>query len=47
MHISPVGTIVGPAHLVLEHAASGGIDSVWIVNIQVDLDTYWTVNQLD
>ena len=43
MHIVPVGAIVGPAHLVRENAASGGIDSVWLVNNNVDLDTYWTV----
>jgi hypothetical protein len=43
MHIVPVGAIVGPAHLVRENAASGGIDSVWLVNNHVDLDTYWTV----
>jgi hypothetical protein len=47
MHISPIGAIVGPAHLVRENPASRGIDSVWLVNNQVDLDTYWTVNQLD
>jgi len=44
MHIVPVGAIVGPAHSVRENAASGGIDSVWLVNNHVDLDTYWTVN---
>jgi len=43
MHIVPVGAIVGPADLVWENAASGGIDSVWLVNNRVDLDTYWTV----
>jgi hypothetical protein len=43
MHIVPVGTIVALAHLVRENAASGGIDSVWLVNNHVDLDTYWTV----
>jgi len=44
MHIVPVGVIVGPAHLVREnHAASDRIDSVWLVNNHVDLDTYWTV----
>jgi len=44
MHIIPVGAIVGPAHLVLEdNAASDRIDSVWLVNNHVDLDTYLTV----
>ena len=44
MHIVPVGAIVGPAHLVRENnAASDRIDSVWLVNSHVDLDTYWTV----
>jgi len=43
MHNVPVGAIVGPAHLVRENAALGGMDSVWFVNNQVDLDTYWTV----
>ena len=43
MHIIPVGAIVGPAHLVRENATSGGINSVWLVNNHVDLDTYWSV----
>jgi 7-cyano-7-deazaguanine synthase in queuosine biosynthesis len=43
MHIVPVGAIVGPAHLVRENAALGSMDSVWLVNNHVDLDTYWTV----
>jgi len=43
MHIVRFGAIVGPAHLVRENVASGGIDSVWLVNDHVDLDTYWTV----
>jgi len=43
MHIVPVGAVVGQAHLVCENAASGGIDSVWLVNNHVDLDTDWTV----
>jgi len=44
MHIVPAGAIVGPAHLVQENdAASDRIDSVWLVNHHVDLDTYWTV----
>ena len=42
-HIVPIGVIVGPAHSVRENAASGGIDSVWLVNYLLDLNTYWTV----
>jgi len=45
IHILPVRAIVGPAHLVLENnAASDRIDSVWLVNNHVDLNTYWTVD---
>jgi len=44
MHIVPVRAIVGPAQLVQENnAALDRIDSVWLVNNHVDLDTYWTV----
>jgi len=44
MHIVPVGAIVEPAHLVRENnAASDRINSVWLVNNHVDLDTYWPV----
>jgi len=43
IHIVPVGAIVGLAHLVRENAASGSIDSIWLANNHVDLDTYWTV----
>jgi len=43
IHIEPVGAIVGLAHLVQENAASDRIDSAWLVNDHVDLDTYWTV----
>jgi hypothetical protein len=43
MHIVRVGEIDGPAHLVWEHAALGGMDTIWLVNNHVDLDTYWTV----
>jgi hypothetical protein len=37
MHIVRVGAKVGPAHLVQENTASGGIDCAWLVNNQVDL----------
>ena len=44
MHIVPVGAIVGPAHLVWENSdASDRIDSIWLGNNHVDLDTYCTV----
>jgi hypothetical protein len=43
MYHVPVGEIVGLAHLVQENAASGEIDSIWLVNNLVDLDTYGTV----
>ena len=43
MHIVPVKAIVGPAHLVRENAASDRINSIWLANNHVDLDTYWTV----
>jgi len=42
-HNVPVGAIGGPAHLVWEKSASGGIDSVWLVNNDVDFDIYWAV----
>jgi len=46
MHIVPVRAIVGSAHLVPENnAASDRIDSIWLVNNHVDLNTYWTVYQ--
>lgn len=35
----PVVVIVGLAHRVQEHAASGRIDNVWLVNYHGDLDT--------
>jgi len=46
MHIVPFRAIVGPANWVREiKAASDRIDSVWLVNDHVDLDTYWIVYQ--
>jgi len=44
VHIVPIGAIVWPVHLVRENAALGGMDSVWLVNHHVDLDTYWTIS---
>jgi hypothetical protein len=46
MHNVPIGVIVGPAHVVWVYAASGDINSVCLVNIAVDSDTYWTVYKL-
>ena len=43
MDILPVRAIVELAHLVRENAASDRIDSIWLVNIHVDLDTFWTI----
>jgi hypothetical protein len=40
MHIVSVRAIVGLTHLVRENAASDRIDSIWLVNYHVDLDTY-------
>ena len=40
IHIVPVRAIVAPAHLARENAASDRINSVWLVNNPVDLDTY-------
>jgi len=42
IHIVHFGVMVGPEHLVWENIASGGIDSVWLVNNHVALDIYWT-----
>jgi hypothetical protein len=42
MHSIPVTALVGPAHLERENAVSDRIDSVWLVNNHVDLNTYWT-----
>jgi hypothetical protein len=42
-HIVCVGVIVGLAHLVQVNAALDMIDSVWLVNDHVNLDTNWTV----
>jgi len=39
IHIAPIGAIVGPADLVRENAALGGMDGVWLVNNHVDFDT--------
>jgi len=44
MHIVPVGAIVGSARLEQLNAASDRIESIWLVNNHVDLDTYWTEN---
>ena len=43
LHVVPVGAIVELAHLEQENAVSDSIDSIWVVNYHVDLNTYWTV----
>jgi hypothetical protein len=43
MCIAPVGALVGMAYLGRESAASDRINSIWLVNNHVDLDSYWTV----
>jgi len=43
MDIEPGRAIVEPAHVVWETAASDRINTVWLVNNHVALDTYWTV----
>jgi len=43
MHNVHVGAIVGPAHWVRENAALDRIDSIWLINNQVDIVTYSTV----
>jgi len=43
MKILPVEGTVALAHLVRENAASDKINSIWLVNIHVDLDTYCTI----
>ena len=47
IHFADIGAIVGPAHLVGENAAAGGIHSVWLVYNHVNLDIYWTVYELN
>jgi hypothetical protein len=47
MPIVAVGAIVGLAHIVWENAVLGGIDSIWLVNNHVDLNTYSTVYLLN
>jgi hypothetical protein len=42
-HVIAVEKIEVPCHLVPESQAVTGNSSVWIVNNQVDLDTYWDV----
>jgi hypothetical protein len=49
MYIVPVEAIVRPAHLVRvdqevpNSCSNHGDTSVWLLNNQVDLDSYWTV----
>jgi hypothetical protein len=43
MHLTPVGAIVRPTHIVRKNAASGGIDWAWHVINLLDVDNYCTV----
>jgi len=45
IHNVPVRATVRPAHLVQAKAASDRINSLWLVNSHVRIDTYWTVHQ--
>jgi hypothetical protein len=47
MHILLLEAIVGDVHGLREIAASGGIDSVWLVHHPVELNTYYTVYSFD
>ena len=42
-HVFAIDRIKGPAHLLPESRTNTGSGSVWIINSQVDLDTYWDV----
>ena len=42
-HVFAVDRIEGPAHLLPESRTNTGGGSIWIINSQVDLDTYWDV----
>ena len=42
-HVFAIDQIEGPAHLVPKSRTNPGSGSVWIINSQVDLDTYWDV----
>jgi hypothetical protein len=42
-HVIAVESIEGPCHLIPERMGEEGNGSVWIVNNQVDLDTYWDI----
>ena len=40
-HVFAIDPIEGPAHLFPESGTNTGGGAIWIVNSQVDLDTYW------
>ena len=44
MHIVPGGGHVGLACLEQQNAASDLIDSIWLVNNYLHVDTNWTAN---
>ena len=43
LHVFPIDPIEGPTHLLPESRTNTGSSSVWIINRQVDLNTYWDV----
>lgn len=42
MYIVPIGAIVSPVKMVEGNAASDRINSEWLINYPIDIDTYWT-----
>lgn len=47
MYITPVGAIVGLVNVIRKNAASAEIDSIWILNNHMELDSYRTVYLLE
>ena len=43
LHVFAINRIEGPAHLLPKSRTNTGGSSIWIINNQVDLDTYWDV----
>jgi len=43
MHIVAVRAIIRQENVVQQNFASDRINSIWLVNYHLDLDTYWTV----
>ena len=42
-HVFAIDRIAGPAYLLPESRTNTGGGSIWIINSQVDFDTYWDV----